>query len=103
MYICTFTIRRHHVTHRISYPFHSHCIIIAPVFGNLGSVVSPQSILLRQVMLYLNSGSDQLRDAILLVLAMAVVRFFSVYFMSGAFGITSVFTGGYCTFYRALG
>ena len=56
--------------------------------------VGPQSILLRQVMLYLNTGSEPVDKAILLLVAMAVVRFFSVYFMSGAFGITCVFTGG---------
>ena len=44
-------------------------------------------------MLYLNSGSAPLEEAIMLVVAMAVARIFSVYFMSAAFGITCVFTG----------
>ncbi|KAF0311378.1 Multidrug resistance-associated protein 5 [Amphibalanus amphitrite] len=58
-----------------------------------GTKLQGRSILLRQVMLYLNSGSEPVEKAILLVVAMAVARIFSVYFMSAAFGVTCVFTG----------
>ncbi|XP_043227096.1 multidrug resistance-associated protein 5-like [Amphibalanus amphitrite] len=60
--------------------------------SNFLALLGP-SILLRQVMLYLNSGSEPVEKAILLVVAMAVARIFSVYFMSAAFGVTCVFTG----------
>ena len=43
-------------------------------------------------MIYLNSGSGTLEQAVLLVVAMAVARIFSAYFMSAATGITAVFT-----------
>ncbi|KAF0311377.1 Multidrug resistance-associated protein 5 [Amphibalanus amphitrite] len=59
--------------------------------SNFLALLGP-SVLLRQVMLYLNSGSAPLEEAILLVVAMSVVRLFSAYFMSAATGITSVFT-----------
>ena len=62
----------------------------------------PQSILLRQVMLYLNSGSGTLEQAVLLVVAMAVARICSAYFMSAASGVTAVFTSELSFLTRAL-
>ena len=85
----------HFITSRVLSDHSSHSFdSLCTLFGNPGPVVSPQSILLRQVMLYLDSGSGSLTDAILLLLAMAVVRFFSGYLFVGSCGIISVFTGG---------
>lgn len=58
-----------------------------------------QSILLREMILYLNDQSAPWSWAITLLVLMILVRFVSIYFMAGAFGITAVFSGAGCLFW----
>ncbi|XP_037080911.1 multidrug resistance-associated protein 5-like [Pollicipes pollicipes] len=55
------------------------------------------SILLRQMIIYLNDQSAPVSRAVGLLVAMVVARFASVYFMAGAYGVTAVFTGARAT------